>query len=62
MAAKGTHAETMRSLLAAGADVNAVDFERGVTPLHLCCEEGDLEAVKVLLDADANVNAIDKDK
>jgi len=53
------HAERIRVLLAAGADVNAVT-DNGLTPLMLAAGSplASLEEIQVLLDAGANVNAV----
>ena len=47
-------------LLAAGADFHLRD-KRGRTPYYLAAESGDLESVKVLIDAGADVNAAASD-
>lgn len=58
--------ETVRVLLAAGADPDMAD-EEGVTPLHWCvivsAREGEplLEVLQMLLRAGADVNRADKD-
>jgi len=48
--------ETVTNLLIRGADVNLAD-ESGITPLHIACQNGDLQMVQLLLKAGANVNA-----
>ncbi|CDJ36602.1 ankyrin repeat-containing protein, conserved, putative [Eimeria mitis] len=45
-----------RQLLAAGADVQALNME-GAMPLHLACVAGALETVKLLLERGAPINA-----
>lgn len=57
-AAKTGDAETLRRLIAAGANPNTAD-EDGQTPLHIAAFEGHLGAVQALLDAGADVNARD---
>ena len=72
LAARGGHAEAVRQLLAAGANVHATagaperaaeidpDFEPEMslaTALHGAAQSGDVETVRVLLDAGADVNA-----
>ena len=54
------NAAAMRRMIAAGADVNAPGalYSHG-TPLHHAVSSGSLEAVKVLVEAGANVNAVD---
>ena len=51
------HADTVRALLAGGANVNARDDGR-VTPLHYAAMSGDAAAVKALLDAGGDPNAV----
>lgn len=46
----------MEILVAAGADVDNPGRD-GETPLHVACEDGDIEVVAILIQADANVNA-----
>lgn len=48
----------MRSLLSAGATVNARD-EESSTPLHYACVRGHVDAVRLLVAAGADVAAID---
>merc|ERR1712224_622881 len=43
-----------------GADVNAVDAQRGKTPLNLAASAGHVEVVKCLLSAAADVNTVNK--
>ena len=54
------NAAAMRRMIAAGADVNAPGalYSHG-TPLHHAVSSGSLEAVKVRVEAGANVNAVD---
>jgi peptide-methionine (S)-S-oxide reductase len=54
-------AEALRRLIAAGADVNAVsaDLYSHATPLHHAVGGGSLEAVQVLVEAGASLDARD---
>ncbi|MFN2376632.1 MAG: ankyrin repeat domain-containing protein [Candidatus Binatia bacterium] len=54
-AVAGKHAEVVHLLLAAKADPNRTTF--GLAPLFLAAENGDVDTVKLLLDAGAKVNA-----
>ncbi|KAJ5153807.1 uncharacterized protein N7500_009246, partial [Penicillium coprophilum] len=57
-AAERGYPETVETLLAAGADVNALPSELGHTALQGAAREGYLEVVKVLLATGADVNAL----
>ena len=48
---------TLQTLLKAGADVNATDPRGGATPLMHAAAAGSIDAMKLLLDTGANVNA-----
>ena len=50
-------ADTVRALLASGANVNARNDDK-VTPLHCAAMSGDAAAVKALLDAGGDPNAV----
>ena len=50
------HTEVARSLIAAGADVQARS-DTGFMPLMFAARQGDIEAVRMLLDLGADVNA-----
>jgi len=52
--------DTVRRLIDAGADVNAVD-EDGRTPLHDAARTSSGYTIRKLIDAGADVNAVDKD-
>jgi ankyrin repeat protein len=70
VAAHEGHVETARALLAAGADVKAVDLRPatdgelghsdGYTPLHLAAMGGKKATAELLIDQGADVNAVDK--
>ena len=53
------HTETVRALIAAGADVNAQN-ERGYPPLHWAASRGHTETVRALIELRAEVNARDE--
>jgi ankyrin repeat protein len=56
-ATMGNDTDTIRQLVAAGADVNAADVI-GFTPLMYASQNGNLEAVKLLLSKGANANVV----
>lgn len=55
--------QTVRFLINAGADVNVQHDNSGNTPLHIAHQrdEGNLEICKLLIEAGANVNAVNED-
>jgi ankyrin repeat protein len=53
--------DRMKTLIAAGSDVNAFD-ELGFTPLHYAAKCESLEAITFLLSVGANVDAQDESK
>lgn len=55
-AAAGRHADIVRLLLAADADVNTKQ-RHGFTPLHAAAQNGDVEMAEVLIDAGADRTA-----
>jgi hypothetical protein len=55
-AAMDGHLEMARSLIKAGADVNALSQEK-VSPLYLAAQKGHVEIAKLLLDNRADPNA-----
>ena len=56
-AAKGRDLESVRSLLAGGADVNAA-LGDGMTALHWAAQHGDAEMTALLIDAGADLTAV----
>ena len=51
--------EGLERMVAAGADLDAGDYD-GRTPLHVAAAEGQIQTVRYLLGARADVNAIDR--
>ena len=49
--------EAVKQHIAAGADVNAIDDDRGMTPLHYATGNGHKEIVVLLITEGADVNA-----
>lgn len=60
IAARGDHAAIVSALLAAGADPNLAAGEMYSTPLHDAAERGSIEAIGLLINGGADVNARDK--
>ena len=60
IAAAFGHTTTLRTLLQAGADVNAKDMD-GYTALMMAAKEGYTESVKTLIAAAAELNSVDSD-
>ena len=60
IAARGNHVPTMLALLGAGADPNLSAGEIGNTPLHDAAERGAIDAMKLLIERGADVNARNK--
>ncbi|HLH43966.1 MAG TPA: ankyrin repeat domain-containing protein [Bryobacteraceae bacterium] len=56
-AAAGRHPDVVRALIEAHADLRA-RTKQGFTPLHFAARVGDLESVKLLLDAGVDVNIL----
>lgn len=46
----------MLLLIEAGADVNATDSEKGITPLHIATNKGHEDIVEALVNAGADIN------
>lgn len=62
LAAKFGRTGAIAMLLRAGAPVNGTDADdHHYTPLIVACQEGQLDAARVLLDAGANIDALDDD-
>jgi ankyrin repeat protein len=51
------HADVVKLLLQAGADVNAKTRSNSETPLHLAAMHGHTDVIQLLLQAGADVNA-----
>src|SRR4030095_9822387 len=52
----GPHPDVVRVLLAHGADPNARDGGDNATPLHFAAAQGNVDSVRLLLDAGADVH------
>ena len=55
-AARAGHIDTVKILLAAGADVDATNMFDGATALCVAARQGNLDVVSALLDYGANLN------
>jgi len=53
--------ETIRSLIKKGADVNAVAVNTGIAPLHWAVQLNRIDAISILLEAGADIDARDRD-
>ena len=60
IASQNAHAEIVKLLIAAKADVNVADKTDGVTPLYMASQKGHAEIVRLLLAAKADVNVARK--
>ena len=49
----------LAAFIAAGGDVNAAEPRSGMPLLHLACEHQNMDAIRALVDAGANLNARD---
>lgn len=58
-AAWNGHADAARALIAAGANVNRRNEETGATALHAAAAKGHTEVAQLLLDAHADLDALD---
>ena len=54
--------EVMELLLKEVGDVNYIDKEYGITPLHFACIDGNEKIIKILIDQGADVNLVCKNK
>jgi ankyrin repeat protein len=59
-AASEGHAETIRTLISQGGDINARNA-RGQTPLHLAVKQGNSDVVQLLLENEAEVDVVETD-
>jgi ankyrin repeat protein len=58
MAARNGHADVVRMLVDARANVNQARTANGVTPLFIAAQKGHSDIVGVLINAGANVNQV----
>ena len=56
----GCSKENLQAMIDHGADVNATN-KKSITPLMHACENGDVDAINILLDAGADPNIADED-
>ncbi|GMR48433.1 hypothetical protein PMAYCL1PPCAC_18628 [Pristionchus mayeri] len=54
------HLDSVRTLIQSGAHVNLIDEEDGLTPLIVAAGRGFTEIVQILIEAEAQVNSLDK--
>lgn len=59
-AAKDGKSQELRALIQQGVDVNTQDADKGMTALMYAVEAGRVEAVKLLIEAKANINLANK--
>jgi len=59
-AAEQNNIKRLEELIQDGADVNETDWDRGNTPIHWACAAGNLDAIEVLLEYGAEINAQNK--
>lgn len=57
LAAESNNVKELKKLLDSGIDPNIKDYDRESTPLHWASNKGNIEAIEMLLDAGANINA-----
>eukprot|EP00930_Biecheleria_cincta_P097403 TRINITY_DN89117_c0_g1_i1.p1 TRINITY_DN89117_c0_g1~~TRINITY_DN89117_c0_g1_i1.p1 ORF type:complete len:382 (+),score=70.62 TRINITY_DN89117_c0_g1_i1:114-1259(+) len=58
-AARAGNADVIEILVAAKADINAKNTEKGNTPLHAAAGSASLTAAQIILDAGADIDALD---
>lgn len=58
LAARGEHVLAVSRLIDAGAEVDSQELGKGLTPLMIASFQGSVELVKLLIDAGADVNAV----
>jgi len=59
-AAEQNNVKRLEELIQDGSDVNELDWDRGSPPLHFACAAGNLDAIEVLLEYGAEINAQNK--
>ncbi|GFX74022.1 ankyrin-1 [Trichonephila clavipes] len=61
IASKQGNCFIVETLLARGADANAITLQNGISPLHCAADAGYVEIVKILLKSKAKINAVSND-
>ena len=60
IATQKSRLDCMKRLLRMGADTEVKDYEHGYTALHIACTTADEECALVLLDAGADISAVER--
>jgi len=61
LAAEGRNTEALETLAKAGADLQKAETNQGRTPAHVAARNGDVDALRVLIQAGVNLKATDYD-
>lgn len=62
LAIRGRHSSIMKTLLERGADVNVASEDRGDTPLMEAAVRGEPEILDLLIESDADLNVVNKNR